>query len=313
LTIPALPRPLRPIFIHPGTSYPPTLPLPSASTSSTSPPTPPFIPIICLSASTFIPHGGPEPKRDVYGTFEYVQGSGDDDELWGKGLKPGHFFRNREEILSASREELPELIARLVERGQNQAGSASVTQGLGVWKEIPRGSKIWLGTTASDLPKDLGSCALITFEHSDKPSIETVSSDEASTSKQLVLRLQEGKKKKIDLDYATQVLPAVVEFARRVRSQDLNTYILIRDPTGKSLSVGAAICLSWLFVQSDRSLRPISNAEEDGAVQPPSLPVPTKEDLRKRLEWILDERQGVNPSRHVLKAVNEYLISAKYK
>jgi tRNA A64-2'-O-ribosylphosphate transferase len=313
LTIPTLPRPLRPIFIHPGTSYPPTLPLPSASTSSTSPPTPPFIPIICLSASTFIPHGGPEPKRDVYGTFEYVQGSGDDDELWGKGLKPGHFFRNREEILSASREELPELIARLVERGQNQAGSASVTQGLGVWKEIPRGSKIWLGTTASDLPKDLGSCALITFEKSDKPSIETVSSDEASTSKQLVLRLQEGKKKKIDLDYATQVLPAVVEFARRVRSQDLNTYILIRDPTGKSLSVGAAICLSWLFVQSDRSLRPISNAEEDGAVQPPSLPVPTKEDLRKRLEWILDERQGVNPSRHVLKAVNEYLISAKYK
>lgn len=313
MTIPTLPRPLRPIFIHPGTSYPPTLPLPSASRSTTSPSPPPFIPIICLSASTFIPHGGPEPKRDAYGTFEYVQGSGDDDELWGKGLKPGHFFSNREEILSASREELPELIAKLVERGQTQAGSALATQGLGVWREIPRGSKIWLGTTTSELPTNLGSYALITFEQSDKPSIETVSSDETSTSKQLVLRLQEGKKKKTDLDYATQVLPAVVAFARRVRSQNPDTHILIRDPTGKSLSVGSAVCLSWLFVESDRSLRPLCTFKEDGAVQSPPLPVPTKEDLRKRLEWILNERQGVNPSRHVLKAVNEYLISAKYK
>jgi hypothetical protein len=41
--------------------------------------------------------------------------------------------------------------------------------------------------------------------------------------------------------------------------------------------------------------------------------IATKEDLRKRLEWILDARQGTNPSRLVLKAVNEYLISAKYK
>lgn len=41
--------------------------------------------------------------------------------------------------------------------------------------------------------------------------------------------------------------------------------------------------------------------------------IASKEDLRKRLEWILDARQGTNPSRLVLKAVNEYLISAKYK
>lgn len=294
MTIPTLTLPLRPIFIHPATSYPPTLPFPGSADA-------PFLPIICLSASTFIPHGGPEPKRDAYGTFEYVQGSGDDDELWGKGLKPGHFFPHREEILSACREELPGVIRKLVEQGPK--GSTLATQGLDVWKEVPQGSGIWLGTNSSDLPEDSGSYGLITFEQSDKPSIETLARETApSPAVELVLRLQEGKKKKTDLDYPTQILPAVVDFARRIRGKDQP--IFIRDWTGKSLSVGAAVCLSWLFVQDDRSPREATDS---------NLPAPSKDDLRKRLEWILDARQGANPSRLVLKSINEYLISAKYK
>ena len=216
-------------------------------------------------------------------------------------MKPGHFFPHREEILSASREELPDVIRRLVDQGQT--GSTSATQGLDVWKDIPSGSKIWLGTTSSKLPLDLGSYGLITFEQADKPSIETLKREAIlGPSEELVLRLQEGKKKKTDLDYPTQVLPAVVEFARRIRAQDRP--IFIRDWTGKSLSVGAAVCLSWMFVQDDLVARP--SIDE-------AVPTPSKEDLRKRLEWILNERQGANPSRLVLKSVNEYLISAKYK
>jgi hypothetical protein len=266
LTLPPLTKPLRPIFIHPGTSYAPTLPLPGSSDGA-------FIPIICLAASTFISHGGPEARRDPWGTFEYVQGSGDDDELWGKGLKPAHFFPHREEILSASREDLPDLIQKLVEQGK-ETGSTSVTQGLDVWREVPQGSDIWLGTNASESPTITGPVKMISFHQSDKPSIERVKTSagdsSGSGSDELVIGLQEGKKKKTDLDYATQVLPAIADFVARPSSteqdheqkHDLPVYL--RDWNGKSLSVGAAICLSWTRV------------DEQGQRRDPSTKIPTR-------------------------------------
>ena len=269
LTLPPLTKPLRPIFIHPGTSYAPTLPLPGS-------PDGPFIPIICLSASTFVSHGGPEARRDPWGTFEYVQGSGDDDELWGKGLKPAHFFPHREEILSASREDLPDLIQKLVEQGK-ETGSASVTQGLDVWREVPEGSGIWLGTSAGELPTNIGPFKMISFHQSEKPSIEQVKTPAVGTSgsdlEELVIRLQEGKKKKTDLDYATQVLPAITDFVVRPPSKeqdyenDHDLPVYLRDWNGKSLSVGAAICLSWTRV------------DEQGRRRDPSTKVPTRKPL----------------------------------
>lgn len=71
LDVPDLSRPLRPIFVTPSTSVPPQCPSD-------------FLPVFCLSASVFIDHGGPEVMRDQWGGFEYIQGSGDDDELWAK-------------------------------------------------------------------------------------------------------------------------------------------------------------------------------------------------------------------------------------
>ena len=263
LTIPPLTKPLRPIFIHPGTSYAPTLPLPGSSDA-------PFIPIICLSASTFISHGGPEARRDPWGTFEYVQGSGDDDELWGKGLKPAHFFPHREEILSASREDLPELIQKLVEQGK-ETGTASVTQGLDVWREVPDGSGIWLGTNAGESPPVNVPHKVITFRQSEKPLIRQCQTpcrgSSGSGGEELVIQLQEGKKKKTDLDYATQVLPAIAEFVARTEQESRNEYempVYLRDWNGKSLSVGAAIWLSW------------TRLDERGQRRNPSIQIPTR-------------------------------------
>lgn len=79
LSLPDLKKPLRPFFIHPATSTPPHIP-----------DDPPFIPIICLSASRWVGSGSMDeipsvtrlPKRTM--GFEYVQGAGDDDELWGR-------------------------------------------------------------------------------------------------------------------------------------------------------------------------------------------------------------------------------------
>lgn len=78
LALPDLAKPLRPFFLHPGTTVPPTIP--PRSTCG-------FTPIICLSASRWI---GKDPDqsfmiaRSLGDAFDYVMGSGDDEELWGR-------------------------------------------------------------------------------------------------------------------------------------------------------------------------------------------------------------------------------------
>ncbi|KAF9108648.1 hypothetical protein BGX29_009303 [Mortierella sp. GBA35] len=53
-----------------------------------------FLPVICLSASRVVQDGMEE--RDGY---LYVQGSGDDEEMWSKGLKPDLFWENEAYLL----------------------------------------------------------------------------------------------------------------------------------------------------------------------------------------------------------------------
>ncbi|CAO3573110.1 unnamed protein product [Mortierella alpina] len=53
-----------------------------------------FLPVICLSASRVVQEGMEE--RDGY---LYVQGSGDDEEMWAKGLRPDLFWDNENYLL----------------------------------------------------------------------------------------------------------------------------------------------------------------------------------------------------------------------
>ena len=62
-------KPVRPIWVDPSTAV-----LPNFSESQA------FIPLICLSASKQIEDGLERRKNG----FTYVQGSGDDHELWGR-------------------------------------------------------------------------------------------------------------------------------------------------------------------------------------------------------------------------------------
>ncbi len=82
LPLPMLRKPLRPFFVHPSTSVPPSIPEEPA-----------FTPIICVSASRWVNGGNDEiPAATRVGegpfartvAFDYVPGAGDDDELWGR-------------------------------------------------------------------------------------------------------------------------------------------------------------------------------------------------------------------------------------
>ncbi|WRT66636.1 uncharacterized protein IL334_003595 [Kwoniella shivajii] len=104
LPLPNLSKPLRPFFIHPSTSTPPSIP-----------PNSPYTPIICLSASRWVNGTNDQiPSVTKLGDrtvgFDYVPGGGDDDELWAKGLSPTIFHTNKKELLDAERDDLPSLV-----------------------------------------------------------------------------------------------------------------------------------------------------------------------------------------------------------
>ncbi|KAG9072794.1 hypothetical protein KI688_000572 [Linnemannia hyalina] len=79
-------KPIRPIWLTPQ-SFLLRHDLPDYSQCS-------FLPVICLSASRVVQDGMEE--RDGY---LYVQGSGDDEEMWSKGLKPELFWENEDYLL----------------------------------------------------------------------------------------------------------------------------------------------------------------------------------------------------------------------
>ncbi|TIA69834.1 hypothetical protein E3P91_03408 [Wallemia ichthyophaga] len=91
-----LDKPIRPIFVHPATEQ-----LPDFNKATLD-----FYPLICVSASRYVPD---ETESLEWG--EYVQGSGDDHELWSGGLTPECFWANRHELLNCPRELLDERVA----------------------------------------------------------------------------------------------------------------------------------------------------------------------------------------------------------
>ena len=68
-TLPRLAKPLRPLWITPASTRFPHI-APDA----------PFLPVMCVSASRALDAG----TEGRAGGFSYVQGSGDDHELWGQ-------------------------------------------------------------------------------------------------------------------------------------------------------------------------------------------------------------------------------------
>ncbi|KAG2153244.1 tRNA A64-2'-O-ribosylphosphate transferase [Suillus clintonianus] len=99
--LPKIQYPLRPIWISPSTTVFPKFPDTDAERR--------FYPVICISASKQVLDGM---ERRVTG-FAYIQGSGDDHELWSMGLTPAQFWKHKATLLHANRNELPTLVQTL--------------------------------------------------------------------------------------------------------------------------------------------------------------------------------------------------------
>ncbi|CAK5284403.1 unnamed protein product [Mycena citricolor] len=255
-TLPDLPRPLRPLWITP------------ASGAFPSPPSE-CIPVICVSAS----RQAALDRRT--GGYAYVQGSGDDHELWGMGLDPDIFWRHQSELLNASRLELPQLVQTLVANRVQDAGSL---------------------------------CKLSRIERvQGRISIAAISDLTLDTP----VALAPGKKGQLHL--LQQVLPQAIAFAKKNLSSGLRLCIACRDGVDTSPGVALAVLQSFFDDQGDFTAEPSAiisipptSSELNGSPGPAN-----KQTIRTRLEWIVASRPEANPARVTLKRVNEFLLTCR--
>ncbi|KAI0262236.1 tRNA A64-2'-O-ribosylphosphate transferase [Gloeopeniophorella convolvens] len=323
-TLPELSRPLRPLWITPASAQFPQVP-----------PDAPFLPIICVSASRVVDaEGGVDtsPGRRA-GGFAYVQGSGDDHELWGQSLTPELFWKHHAELLACSRSDLEALVARIVTAAQDteQRGGSQAE-----WNAPPTpvarvGGTIQLCALA-DLPRDLPApmpaaaaaeeAAFVVVHESDapvppagadnhtqpeedsdgiiqsdvtpSPAPASKSEDGGGTLRVLHLYLPPGKRGKHALLHG--VLPRATTFARPHLM--LGRVVCV---AGGDAAAGVALALLQIFFDDAGRLR---RGTSDNAET-------SKRSVRTRLEWIIASRPQANPSRTTLKRVNEFLLSPR--
>ncbi|KAJ1303922.1 hypothetical protein OPQ81_008333 [Rhizoctonia solani] len=270
--LPPLTKPLRPFWISPDSSNP----QPPAIDEST-----PFYAVVCLSASQRVQDG-----VDRRLGFTYVQGSGDDHEMWSKGLTPDLFWRHKSELLACGQDDLEDSIIQIIQDAQTSNGVVTLNPIKAVQGRILVGTRVahhqmYLG--------DPDTCATLVLT-SDPWQL----GDNTSTT----LHVRDFYPKQHPTEFLTHTLPLSLEFIRtHLQRPAWRVYILCKD--AKDLSVGIATAAITLFFN------------EAGEFIGDSAHPVTKDLAKRRLQWVLGSCPGANPSRATLKRVNEYLMSPR--
>ncbi|KAF9012558.1 initiator tRNA phosphoribosyl transferase [Cyathus striatus] len=280
-----LPYPLRPLWITPTTSTFPSLPSKEERV---------FLPVICLSASKQIQEGA---ERRVAG-FTYIQGSGDDHELWGMGLVPDLFWEHKDRLISASRGDLPGLAASIVQEASRSAKETKLPTPV---EKI--GGRLMI-CSLSDLLRPLESfksaldesISYILIMPNTRAIDNATSLEVTSSNSQLVLELPEGKKGASC--FLSSILPSAMPFIRARLSEGQT--ICVACESGKDASVGVVLAALGMFFDDDGKF--LSNSDRPN-------PNVNKQTLHTRLEWIVSSRPEANPYRTTLKKVNEFLLT----
>ncbi|KAK1235522.1 tRNA A64-2'-O-ribosylphosphate transferase [Marasmius sp. AFHP31] len=273
-TIPKLSKPLRPIWITPASSS-----FPSLDDVD-------FIPVLCVSASRQLEDG----LGRRTGGFVYVQGSGDDHELWGKGLTPDKFWAHRIALLSASRSTLEETVVDVNKVCGSDARQGKMPTGISKVRNRIRVSS--LEDVSTEIGRSGDSSTYVLISNSGNRQ-ETADVDQQETTLRIVL--PEGKRGQ--MQFLQTVLPQSTQFIGSQLSRGAS--VCVSCPTGNDTSVGVAVAALQKFFTSDGELD-LGQEHE----------VPDKSTIRTRLEWIISDRPTANPSRNTLKRVNEFLLSS---
>lgn len=279
--IPELQHPLRPVWITPATSTYPDL-----SSNALS-----FYPVVCLSASKQVTDGL---ERRTAG-FTYIQGSGDDHELWSMGLTSNVFWRNRDQLLNATRSALPDLVHGLTSCSDTPRGRGTDELCLTPIKHVS--SLISLCSTSTlqfAMPLIATSgMAVVCLTSNDLCQVWNAST--AEPSRWLCIQVPEGKKGQHD--FLRTVLPQSVPFIKRHLVDGHK--VCIACDSGSDTSVGVCMTVLALFFREDGSFNPLENGQHNLS----------KAILNTRLQWIISSYPKANPTRTTLKRVNDFLLS----
>jgi len=255
-----------------------------------------------------------------------------------QGLTPQLFWKHRVGLLACSREELDAVVVKLVAaaRETEQTAPAPDGDGLddGAWSTPPTpvlkvGGRVLLCNPA-DLPRQIERAGVLgTIEpdsdeetviivvhapsnaashpadaddktqpkeprsHDGRPGADAAARG-GGTSRVLRMNLPLGRR--TQHVFVHEVLPRAVSFASSHFS--LGRKICV---AGGDEGIGVALVLLQLFFDDEGSLVCSDNM--------PSGAAAGKSSVRTRLEWIIASRPQVNPSRTILKRVNDFLFS----
>lgn len=179
----------------------------------------------------------------------YIQGSGDDHELWGMGLTPDIFWAHRDRILSADRSELESVVATCVSESRKQCLThppSAIVAGrmlLCSTNDLVTNSQGKLSTNDSTGPEDI---AFLIISHREQQKY----ADETSQDL-LYIVTPEGKKGQAH--FLQTVLPLSMHFLQEHLAQGMR--ICIACDTGKDLSVGVAIAALQKYFDDEGNSR----------------------------------------------------------
>ncbi|KAF8648494.1 hypothetical protein AX16_006204 [Volvariella volvacea WC 439] len=293
-SLPNMNFPLRPLWITPATSV---FPFRDSVLHLE------FHPIICVSASQQVSEG-----LERRNGFTYVQGSGDDHELWGMGLMPDIFWRHKDELLGASRADLLNIIPRLISESSSLAKKSYPSP-------IEKVGGLILISTLADVSSH--STAIPKYDllllDPNLPVDNMPDPIDFGNYSSMSIFVQEGKKGAAH--FCQTVLPQAMNFIQARLSAGRT--VCIACPDGKDLSVGVGVAALQKFFDDHGKLlqipRPSTSCgfyhlSDEGS---PNAKVVTKNTIRTRLEWIISGRPEANPSRTTLKRINDYFFAPK--
>lgn len=257
-----LSRPLRPFWITRESG------VPASALDITE-----FYPIVLCTASRRV--SGAEMSENGY-----IQGAGDDNEGWSRGLTPPHFWKNKETLMNVAEQDLSDIIARIL--GQDQDATNDTCHALIAPTE-------WLSIASlsalDNLAQNQYSHLLICGEY---PLVKT-----KFAKNQTYLRCRTGK-------LGSRDLRKELHKARSLNSHlTPDDKILVACPDGKDIAVGIALAVLCLHADDN------GNFLEYAATSVPF----NKELIRRRLSWIMTSMPSAKPSRATLQSVHDFLLS----
>ncbi|EGC48951.1 tRNA a64-2'-O-ribosylphosphate transferase [Histoplasma capsulatum var. duboisii H88] len=228
----------------------------------------------------------------------YIQGAGDDSELWSCGLTPKIFWDNRSTLFATGEEDLPAVIAELIGKHHREMGNEDAVL-------IRPTNNIYIGRSgrgSNSEPAVVGineerlfdlriNCNAPDAGDTDTSLTEPTTEEDA---KALSLGCPSGK---LGSRQLRKVLNKVEQFVALHLSRDPSQSLIVTCDNGKDLSAGAILMIICLFYN-----------EEGNFEGPRRGAFINKEYIRQRLAWVISSKHDVNPSRSTLQSVHAFLM-----